>query len=180
MAGSFHSHIDLSGGISRWVAGITSTHKVVFLAHLNDVTLRPNGRSTTYKLYALTRYVPFGQSPMREYEVRRRSTRVKSARLGSGQDERTQLHNVESVQLPLLLENIEVQMAIGRLFHRVDNETLTTMATAGWGSVFEAAFLCASETVEPGGVSGRVELEAKIYHLESLDLRMHSIFRIEG
>ncbi|MCA1606716.1 MAG: hypothetical protein LC775_14895, partial [Acidobacteria bacterium] len=70
------------------------------------------------------------------------------------------------MQLPLLLENVEVQKAIGRLFHAVDYEALDAISTLGWGSVFEAAYLCASETIEPATVCGRVELEATIYYLD--------------
>lgn len=179
MAGSFHSHIDRKGGVSRWVAGITTTHDIVFLANLNEVILSPNGRTTTYKLYALTRYVPFEANPLGEYELKKRSTRVRSAKLMGGQDRRDRLNTVEQVPVSLLLENGDVQMALGRLYHRIDRDTLDMISTVGWGSLFEAAYLCASEVIQPGGQTGRVELEAKIYYLESLDFRLHSVFRIE-
>jgi len=96
-----------------------------------------------------------------------------------GEERRDRLTTVEPVPLPLLLENVEVQMAIGRLFRAVEYDALNLISTLGWGSMFEAAYLCASETIQPGGISGRAELEATIYHLGRIDIKLHSLFRIE-
>lgn len=177
----FTSYIDpRTGAIARWVAGFSSTHRVVFVASLNDVTLLPQGRPTAYRLYALCRYTPLSPTPLDDYEVKSRITRASVAKLPSQARAKRRLATVEPVQMALLLENIEVQKAIGRLFHTVDHGALTAISTMGWGSVFEAAFLCNSAFVEPGSSTGAVELETTIYYAGLTDLKLHSILRVEA
>lgn len=180
----FSSHLDpRTGAISRWVAGSSSTNRLIFLSYLSEVNLHFGGRYSIHELYVLTLYSSRFQNPVKEYAIRRRVTR-KVARLQS-QSTKQDLTTIQEVDTSLLIENREVSDAIQRLRSTVGHDDFPTRQSRGWGSQVDRCFLCASSMVDPiarsgpGAPSGAVEIETTVYCSDAADLKLHSIFRVE-
>ena len=182
----FKSHIDSrTGAISRWVAGSSSSHRLVFLAYMSDVYLRPGGPPAVHEIFVLTRFSSRFPNPLQEYRLKRRVTR-KVASLPQGCGRAQDMDNIVGVEMSLLVENVEVADALARLFNTVGHDELFSRHARGLGSRFDRALRCATAFVEPEAtlgkkvLRGQVEVESTIFCREVPDLTIHSIFRVEA
>ncbi len=153
--------------------------RFVFLSYLSEVDLEASGRAGVHELYALTRFSSRSPNPLRDFSISRKSTRrIANLKCGKGKE---RLETIEEVELSLLVENKEVAAAIDRLFHVPGHAEMASRHSRGLGSVFDRAYRCASAFVEPAPTvsrPGSVEIETTIFCHYEIDLKLHSIFRV--
>lgn len=181
---SFHSHLD-PPAISRWVAGSTSNHRFVFLAFMSDVNMRLGGKSAVHDIYALSRFSSRSDNPLEAYSMKRRITR-RLVTLPRAEAAKRRLATIQTVDVRELVNNTEIHGALARLFKTVGHDDFASRDSRGAGSQFDRCFFCGSVFIEPmvsiapNVNPGMVEIETTIYCHDSIDLQLHSVFRVDG
>ncbi len=149
------------------------------------MNLEFDGPPAVHELFVLIRFSSRAEDPLRHYSVRRRATR-NLAELQVSQDNRVALSANDEVDVGLLVENVETADAISRLLKSAGQGDFLSRHSRGLGSWFNASYKCAAAFVKPapltsgGGTSGAVEIETAIYYRETLDVKIHSVFRVES